>query len=233
MFLLRKSKLVIKESVRNLRYYLIRKNPKIFCIGMNKTGTTTLKYLLHGCGVLMGDQRKAELLTEDFLAGNHQPILEYCKSARGFQDVPFSLPGAYKILHKTFPDAKFVLTCRDTPEQWYQSVINFSIKLHGKLPTVEELKSFDYVNTGWSYRVLKALYGDIIHTDLYNIDIRINLYKKHLKETQEFFSGTGKLCVVNVARQEDFNRLIEFLDLKCPLNSFPVTNVTADPNTRT
>ena len=37
---------------------------KIFCIGRNKTGTTSLKRAFEDLGYPVGDQRKAEILTE-------------------------------------------------------------------------------------------------------------------------------------------------------------------------
>jgi hypothetical protein len=37
---------------------------KYFCIGRNKTGTTSLKRAFEDLGYPVGDQRKAEILTE-------------------------------------------------------------------------------------------------------------------------------------------------------------------------
>lgn len=66
---------------------------KFFCIGRNKTGTTSLKSAFEDLGYPVGNQRKAEILTgKYYFEGNFQPIVDYCKTAQVFQDVPFSYP---------------------------------------------------------------------------------------------------------------------------------------------
>lgn len=203
-----------------------KKNPKIFCIGFNKTGTTSIEVLLKNCGVLVGNQRKAELLTESYLKGDVSALIKYCRSARGFQDVPFSLPETYKVLDKFYPESKFILTVRDDPEQWYRSVTNFSKKLHGKMPDLDDMKRFRYVNEGWAFRVIKLVYGDDIEKDWFNKEIRIQAYLKHIEDAQNYFSGTGRLCLVNVAKNDDFEKLIQFLGIPCKLTKFPLANKT-------
>jgi hypothetical protein len=89
---------------------------KVFCIGRNKTGTTSLKRAFEDLGYPVGDQRKAEILTgKHYFDGNFQPIIDYCKTAQVFQDVPFSYPETYKYLDKAYPGGKFILTLRDDP----------------------------------------------------------------------------------------------------------------------
>jgi hypothetical protein len=39
---------------------------KVFCIGRNKTGTTTIEAVLHAFGYRLGVQRQGELLLEDW-----------------------------------------------------------------------------------------------------------------------------------------------------------------------
>tara|TARA_R110002012_G_scaffold319389_2_gene539628 strand:+ start:11786 stop:12097 length:312 start_codon:yes stop_codon:yes gene_type:complete len=86
---------------------LEQKNPKIFCIGHNKTGTTTMQAVLAGFGYDLGNQRQGELLLDAWYARDFNQIIEYCHTAEAFQDVPFSLPDTYKELDEAFPDAKF------------------------------------------------------------------------------------------------------------------------------
>jgi hypothetical protein len=64
---------------------------KFFCVGRNKTGTTSLKRAFEDLGFIVGRQYVAEELHDKyFFDGNYEPILKYCKTAEVFQDVPFS-----------------------------------------------------------------------------------------------------------------------------------------------
>ena len=116
---------------------------KFFCIGRNKTGTTSLKRAFEDLGYPVGNQRKAEILAgKYYFEEKFQPIVDYCKTAQVFQDVPFSYPETYKHLDKAYPGSKFILTLRDSPEQWYRSITRFHAKMFGKegrVPTVEDL----------------------------------------------------------------------------------------------
>jgi len=69
---------------------------KIFCIGFNKTGTTTIESVLKSFGYKMGDQVKGERLLNSWLSRDFKPIVELCKTAEAFQDIPFSLPYTYQ-----------------------------------------------------------------------------------------------------------------------------------------
>jgi|OM-RGC.v1.024918694 hypothetical protein len=134
-----------KRSVRNAmvacRYPLHgRHQPKIFCIGFNKTGTTSLHRALFREGFKLGDQPTAEKLLNAYVAGHYEPIEAYCKTARAFQDIPFSLPRMYQPLYRAYPDAKFILSIRDSGEQWFASQIRAAASRLGKVPTLADLK---------------------------------------------------------------------------------------------
>ena len=78
------------------------KKKKVFCIGENKTGTTSLFHTFTHLKYKIGQQRPAELLLDDYLNGNHEPIINYCNSAEFFQDIPFSKPKTYEFWKKHF-----------------------------------------------------------------------------------------------------------------------------------
>ncbi|QIA08519.1 sulfotransferase [Draconibacterium halophilum] len=127
-------------------YYRIKvKNKqKIFCIGLNKTGTTSVKEALEELGYIVGNETEAKKLLNDWLKRDFRPIIKYCKFAQAFQDSPFSFPYTYIILNHVFPNSKFILTIRDDAEEWYRSITRFHSKLwgrDGKIPTKEDLKS--------------------------------------------------------------------------------------------
>src|SRR6056297_2482611 len=68
---------------------------KVFIIGFNKTGTTTLERTLRLWGFKIGDQRVASMMLEDYSDSRWDRILKLVETADAFQDVPFSLPDTY------------------------------------------------------------------------------------------------------------------------------------------
>ncbi len=96
-----------------------RGKPKIFCIGRNKTGTTSLAHTFRDLGFTVGNQRTAEILHDtDYWRGDFTTLIDYCMSAQVFQDVPFSVGETFKHLDVAFPDARFILSIRSSPEVW-------------------------------------------------------------------------------------------------------------------
>jgi hypothetical protein len=213
------------------RYYSIRlsNKPKIFCIGLNKTGTTSLGKAMKDFGFIPGNQSEAELLFNDWVKRDFKKIINYCKTAEFFQDVPFSYPYTFAILDQAFPKSKFILTVRDNPEQWYNSLINYHGKLFGNgniPPTAEDLKQANYVYKGFPYDSMKKLLN-VPDEDLYNKDILIESYKMHNKIIIDYFNFRKEdLLVLNVAEEGSYEKLCHFLNRKCELKDFPWENKT-------
>lgn len=173
-------KILKKLKAEYINPYKVRGKPKIFCIGRNKTGTTSFKDAFQELGYIVGNQRKAEYLLHDYKKGNFDKIIQYCKTAQVFQDFPFSYWETYKHLDKAFPDAKFILTVRDSPEQWYDSAIRFYSKIfgNGKIPTKEDLQNATYRWKGraWESKKMEIDRLGLPEDDLYNREILIKSY---------------------------------------------------------
>jgi hypothetical protein len=202
---------------------------KVFCIGRNKTGTTSLKSAFEDLGYPVGNQRKAEILTgKYYFEGNFQPIVDYCKTAQVFQDVPFSYPETYKHLDKAYPGSKFILTVRDSPEQWYRSITRFHAKMFGKegrIPTVEDLKNASYVWPGFMYNVVRV-HGT---TDDAPYDKRTMLahYERYNREVIDYFKDRpNDLLVINIAEKGAYRKFVDFLGIDSSCNDFPWENKT-------
>ena len=135
---------------------------------------------------------------------------------------PFSKPGLFRELDKRFPGSKFILTVRDSPEQWFDSMLNFHAKKAGVTPPTEETLSevkniykgwlLDYIRITWNYPEIE-LYDEVYYK---------RVYSDHINDVKEYFSTRPKdLLVVNVANPYDFPRLVSFLNVKTKMNSFP------------
>lgn len=208
-----------------------KSKPKVFCIGQNKTGTTTLEAVLKGFGYKMGDQVKGELLFFDWYQRNFKSLFDFCKTADAFQDFPFSLPYTYMALDQTFKNAKFILTVRDDPQQWYVSLTQFHSKLWAdgqRLPTADDLKQADYRYKGYTYETFKLLHNTA-DDNLYAKETLISSYERHNFLVQDYFrSRPDKLLVINVNKREDYAKLCQFLNQPVKAEGFPWKNKTMD-----
>lgn len=140
---------------------------KIFCIGQNKTGTTSLEQAFKDLNYNVYLQYKGGILLDDYINNKYDAIIDLCNSAQVFQDIPFSLPNTYKILDKEFPNSKFILSIRNNPEQWYNSLIKFhSLIMFNKNITNRKITLTDFKKNKYIY--IKTLY--------------INLYKIYIKQ---------------------------------------------------
>lgn len=214
------------EVIGNIRF---GRKPKVFGIGFNKTGTTSLKAALESMGYVVAFQETAEHTLLDCVNGNYQPLIRYCKyGGNAFQDIPFSIPNTYKVLDKEFPNSKFVLTVRDSPAQWYRSITEFHSKRfgNGEIPTKETLLDSDYLYRGYPYISIKAIFNTP-DNDLYNQEALIKCYKNHIKDVEDYFSNRpDDILVINPSDPYAMAKLGDFLGQSAKTAAFPKRNTT-------
>ncbi|NTV94339.1 MAG: hypothetical protein HGA75_02865 [Thiobacillus sp.] len=186
---------------------------KVFCIGRNKTGTTSLAKALAQLGYRVGRQSRAERLMEDWARRDFRRIVRYCRWADAFQDVPFSLDYTYQVLDHAFPGSKSILTVRDDAEQWFASLVRSQTKGVGKgrVPTPDDLKEHPYRGLGWRWRQHQIVYG-VDETTLYSPEIYKRHYEAHNRRVLDYFKyRPDDLLVVNLADPDTMDRLCDFL----------------------
>ncbi|MEO6819301.1 MAG: sulfotransferase [Ginsengibacter sp.] len=227
----RRSKHEFNERI--LHPYLVRNKQKIFCIGQNKTGTTSLLKTFQDLKFIAARETQSAKLLDSYLEKDYDRIINFCKSAQVFEDVPFSLPELYKHLDKAFPHSKFILTVRDNPEQWYGSLVSFLSKLFGKgsIPTIEDFKNARYIEKGWAWRLFKETYNTD-ESDLFNKEILIQKYIDHNNKVIEYFGNRENLLVINLAEQGSYQKFCHFIGVKSEKNSFPWVHKTATMQVR-
>jgi len=175
---------------------------KIFGIGLNKTGTTTLGE----CGKILGlrhtgcDRRllQAVLLRNDF-----SQIQRRVQQYDLFEDWPWPL--IYKELDCMFPGSKFILTVRKSEYLWLNSLKNHSMKTHPIMHCRKLAYGFNYPHK---------------HEHEY-----LQFYRNHNERVRQYFSSRSndfiELCWEN---GDGFGRLCNFLDLDIPKSPFPHAN---------
>jgi hypothetical protein len=219
----------LKERLKE-RLNINNNDPKIFCIGFNKTGTTSLETALIDLGFNIGNQKQGEALLSNWYQRDFKEIINLSKKATVFQDVPYSLPYTYMPLDMHFKNAKFILTERDNEEQWYNSMVKFHSKLWSdgiKTPTVNQLKDNTYRYKGFAYDYMRFVYGKIVETNPYQKETLIEVYTNHSKSIKTYFeSRPEKLLAINVSNTSDYGKLCKFLNKPQRRQGFPWENKT-------
>ena len=171
---------------------------KIFCIGFQKTGTTSLgeafeKLGYKVCGVYH------ELLP-DLRRGDFEKIKDVVESYDVCKDNPW--PVLYQQLDQFFPGSKFILTIRDETA-WIKSVVNHF-----------DSKPSDMIN---------FIYGVPFPTG--NEEIFLNRYRQHNQDVIDYFKKRpGDLLIIDLEKEEAWKKLCPFLKIPIPSFPFPHAN---------
>jgi hypothetical protein len=226
-----KKKMVSETALKNENFKVNRDYNKIFCIGFGKTGTTSMTKLLSGFGFKVGNQAVAEVLAEDWSVHKRtERIISFCYTADAFQDAPFSYPGLYKELDKAFPGSKFILTVRDNPEQWFDSLVRFHTKLFSsdknRPPDEEDKRNALYRYKGYMLESARNNW-DYPNVPMYDENKYKQRYINHIEDVRAYFTGRpDDFIEINIARKEDFRRLCSFLGITTTIEDFPWENKT-------
>jgi hypothetical protein len=154
----------------------IEMTQKVFGIGLNKTGTTTLGTCLERLGYDHVSCR-ADLLA-DWRAGRKDTVFAVTDAHQSFEDWPWPL--MYRDLSARYgTDAKFILTLRRSPEVWLRS-----LKMHALQRT----------SVRGHCRKLAYGYSYPHHAEAEHLEI----YRRHQADVMEFFETAGASAQLRV-----------------------------------
>lgn len=196
---------------------------KIFCVGFNKTGTTSLEAVLRNLGFRLGNQSAAEWLIDDWAVRDFSNLIRLCATADAFQDIPFSLPFTFQALDQAFPGSKFILTVRASSEEWFDSLVRFHTKLVGtdRAPSEVELQTYPYCHPGWLWRVLQLVF-EAQPGDVYNRERYISVYERHNNAVRAYFAHRpGDLLELRIDEALAMPQICRFLDIQYSGQSMP------------
>lgn len=205
------------------------KQPKVFCIGRNKTGTTSMKAIFEELGFAVGPQREAERLMADWGKGRFNRIIKYAKyRGTAFQDTPFSWPGTFQVMAENFPDSKFILTVRDSADIWYNSLINFHAKMfgNGKKPTKADLQNATYVHKGWLWEMNRLMYQTPIDDIYHEATLKQHYLDYNASVIKYFEDKPERLLVVNLKEAGAIEKICSFLNSPQTISEVPWKNKT-------
>lgn len=171
---------------------------KVFGIGLQKTGTSSLGKVLKTFGYNV-NQTDYVMMTK-LMEGDKEPIRQRAEEFDGFEDNPW--PIVYKDLDNWFPGSKFILTIRDK-DNWLKSII----KHYGK-------KTFEFEQ--WYYGVDYPIGNEAVYVDK---------FEKHNKEVLEYFKDRpDDLLVVDWEKGDKWDKICPFLGVEIPSEPFPHLN---------
>lgn len=178
---------------------------KVFCIGLIKTGTTTLATSLRQLGYshLAYNRNHVDLWTKK---KDLPSLIKITENYDSFSDWPWSL--IYEELDREFPNSKFILTRRVDEITWLESLKRHSMQLTP------------------SKNVRKEIFGHA-YPFLHEQD-HLDFYRNHLIKTRAYFSNKLDRFIELCWEDGDgWEELCSFLNHKMPDIPFPHTNKAA------
>lgn len=97
---------------------------KVFCIGLNKTGTTSLGVCLQQLGFRHSSFNLA--LLEEVALGEQERLMAEVQSHDSFDDWPYPL--VFELLDQHFPGSRFILSRRSSAERWLDSLAQHALR---------------------------------------------------------------------------------------------------------
>lgn len=183
--------------------------PKVFCIGFQKTGTTSLYAALTSLGyktaAVIGRDWSAERLQAD----GARLCIETMRDHDAAQDMPW--PIFFRELDAAYPGSKFILTVRND-DRWFESIE----KHFGDTPN--EMQAFVYGRDAAAPAGAKARYVEILNA--------------HERAVLEYFADRpGDLLVMDLEFGDGWEKLCAFLGARIPDEPFPAKNRAEDRKT--
>lgn len=171
---------------------------KLFCIGFQKTGTSTLAAALQILNYKVSGPDF--LYSEMTIPAIERGLEEKLSNFDAFQDSPW--PILYRYLAKTYPGARFILTVRDS-DSWLCSILS---------------------HFGGTWTPLRqAIYGvgdPSICPEIYRLK-----FERHNASVIEFFaSQPDRLLILRTEELSDWAPLCDFLSQEIPDEEVPFSN---------
>lgn len=109
--------------------------PKVFCIGYNKTGTTTMGKAFGLLGYRNSSFNR-RVWRKLYLQGNIEAVVRYTSRFESFDDLPWLREDMIPLLDQRFPGSRFVYLFREE-SSWKRSYKQWSYQVTGKYLDVE------------------------------------------------------------------------------------------------
>lgn len=178
---------------------------KVFGIGLNRTGTSTLG----AAGEILGLRAKTwdpQLFHESIIEGRRDSLWRIVDEFDLFNDFPYPL--IYRELDARYPGAKFVLTRRASPEAWLSSVKAHSMRMSPSSRTHSVVYGMQYPH-GCE-------------------ELFLDYYARHTEAAREYFTNRpDDYLEICWEKESDLSRLADFLGCEVLRTTIPRANARA------
>ncbi len=186
--------------------------PKVFCVGLNKTGTSSMKFAMERLGYRVTGSNKR--LLREVRRGNLRAAIDHSRGFDFFQDWPWPL--IYRELHEEYGDtASFILTRRITFEKWFAS-----LEAHARSSRL-------FSGQGLAYGFYRPFGREAEYR---------RIYETHNDAVRDYFTsgpGAGAPFVEMCLEEGDgWEKLCGFLGYDVPDEPFPHRNTAANRRRR-
>ncbi|MFK7992825.1 MAG: sulfotransferase [Granulosicoccus sp.] len=166
-----------------------RNTPKVVGIGLNKTATKSLALCFQTLGYRnQSYSLEAFRLYQD---KNWQALFNIMDEHDSFEDWPWPL--MYREIDQRYPDARFLLTVRKSPEAWYRSLCKMAVRM-GPLS--------DFEKPIYGYAMPQAAKAE-----------HLAFYENHNAQVRAYFADRpGKLLEICFDHDVDMTAFCQFLD---------------------
>jgi hypothetical protein len=189
-------------------FFLGRKKPKVFGLGLSRTGTRSLSSALHVLGLDVAHYPTDRGSLEAMVRGDGRfPLLEQYDGLTDITTIPY-----LNELDRDHPGAKFILTVRDK-EGWLRSCKNHWT---GRSP-FEKIVSTEHETHMEIRRLLRAaVYGCYD----FNAERFSRVYDEHVARVMKYFEHRpDDLLVMNIVAGDRWEKLAPFVG--CPVIEAP------------
>lgn len=179
--------------------------PKAFCIGFQKTGTTSLGAALKRLGYTVASVYGRDLSLETLRASYVARGLETAARYDAVEDMPWPL--MFRELDAAFPGSRFILTHRAS-DRWLASIRDH----FGANPDVMQ----------------QLTYGEDAPAPLGCEERYVEVYERHNAAVRAYFADRpGDLLEMDLSSGDGWEKLCPFLGATAPDEPFPRINSTA------
>ncbi len=182
---------------------------KVFGIGLNKTGTTSLGEALNALGIKTIHYPFKKDIFHELTQGIYR--LSILNSYQGIVDTPVA--PYYAQLDREYPGSKFILTLRE-PESWLRSI-------EAHWPVMRQWCERDPQFGRFTDFISAAVYGCIgFHRDRF-----LYAYETHERNARDYFRDRPEdFLVLDICQNQGWEPICDFLGLMVPERPFPHSN---------
>lgn len=210
---------------------------KIICLGLNKTGTSSIKKAFEDLGFKVYPQshNDSNFLHNYFTGKNVGTAIDFMEQTNHtfFKDIPWSCPGISEKIIRYTPNSKFILSVRENPEKWINSVKRFwtDILKDGEIDYtyIADVKFLDY---DYKIPIYGYLYGMFKSWNLEKYDGTFDekLYQVYINHNNSVRKTLNKYncdwIEIDVSKEGEHKKLTDWLGIYSDKINFEHINKT-------